>query len=178
MRFWRSAATAAALLSIAAGALAIGWNLAVEIAGLRASTRALPPDPIAERGSVLMANGIDQGGRTVDRMPLGTNRMVVFVLYGPEISTTVAFWQRMRQGAPPGTFFLGICGDQACAAAAAPAHAGFPIIVDGEVVGIRVATRAARAGRFFVTDNRARVLAVPAVRSTPKDTRAEIEGAR
>ena len=158
----RGAIFIVALVALLAASLATGWRLVVQILSLRAERRVvLLEPPLDFRGAVLMADGIDQHGRVLDQMPPRTRRMVAFALVGRGFGTEIAFWGRVRAMEGPSTFMVGICGDSACASRARLCGAGFPVLVDGEVVGILAALQAYRSGDFLLTDSRARILAEP-----------------
>lgn len=178
LRWTGSATVSVALLGLLAASLAMGQRLISDIADLRTQMRSAQMRPLNRRGAVLMANGIDQSGRVVDQMPPGTKRMVVFVLTGPTLEADLSFWDAVNRTAPRGTFLLGMCGDQQCASKASRAHAGFPILIYGEVAGQAAAFPVFRDGEFFVTDGRARILSTPPWHRSLPEALAEIEAAR
>lgn len=170
-----NAVLAAAFLATTASLFAITRKLTVEIVNLRSSLRPVPPPLLEQIGNVLWADGVDQHGQVVDRMPRGARRMVVIPLSGGTMRRDVPFWQDVSRRAPQDTFFLAICSDRVCAAEAPEVSSRIRIIVAGEVAGMIAANRAASVGKFFITDNAARILAVPRVGASGAETVERIE---
>lgn len=176
MTRWAGGAATGILL---AAALAMGWRLVSQIRGLAAALRTLPPSPSSVLGTTLMANGVDQNGRIMDRMPPRTKRAVFFAMSGDTFPTGLAFWRSVERAAPPDTFFVGICADERCASLAPGAHADFPILAYAEVSGLRDVLQASRAGRFVITNDRAIIAAEPPLLPhAPSGVAAEIGAPR
>jgi hypothetical protein len=175
----RSRVASVAIASLFAGLAAIGLTLLRQDRHMEAAVQA-PAESfrLDAPGDVLMADGVDQNGKIVDRMPPGTVRMVAFSLRGSDLSEELEFWQRVRRSAGSGTFFLGICVDKNCTLRAQNLRADLPILVAGELTGMVAMLQARAASSFLVTDGRARIVAEVQIQRSSREVAAGIRAAR
>lgn len=163
---------------ILAMSVSIGTGLIFQIGRLQEELHEMQLSP-QPNGKTLGIEGVDQRGRIVEGLPSGARKIVAFALKGSTLATEIAFWRKVRESAPVGTAFVGMCADRKCVALAPQLDTDLRILVAGEAGGLSEVLRAGRAGDFLVTDDHARILAAPRLRGYgPGGVLAEIGRAR